>query len=297
MSCCFVHIGLIHLACNLYGVYAIGRGAEQMWGRLRSLAIYLLSGFCGSCVTLAYGPGFVHGEPPQFVPALLAGASGALCGILGAEFVWLLLNGRFLPRRVVRRWWWGMIINLFLLAGFSAMANVSALAHGGGLFVGAAAAVLLNVQRFAPAVWGWLALLLLAALPWRGDELIQRQRTVSETWREAEESAYYADFKLRLATAYNAHKEATDVTAKLTAGQRLSRVEHARKLYETIDADLARTDYRSPEVIKSRQEARDKIARGLEKLTQLDAEIRPVAEEEAGRQARAQSGKARMTGR
>jgi membrane associated rhomboid family serine protease len=284
LSCCFVHIGLIHLACNMYGVYAIGRGAEQMWGRVRYLAIYLLSGFCGSCVALAYGPGAVRGEPPQFVPTLLAGASGALCGILGAEFVWLLLNGRFLPRRIVRRWWWGMVINLLLLGGFSAMANVSALAHGGGLAVGALAAVLLNVQRFSRARWRWLTLLPLAALPWAGYELIQRQRAVSEIWLEAEKHAYQQDLSLRLGQALHEGAEVLKPAAGQSVERQLAATTHALQRLAALEADLPRPgEFRSKDVVAECEKDRATVAELLNDLRQREETLRPLAEREEKR--------------
>ena len=255
LSCCFVHIGIIHLACNMYGVYVIGRGAEQMWGRWRYLLIYLLSGFGGSCLALAYRP------------TILAGASGALCGILGAELVWLLLNGRYLPRRVVRRWWWGMGINLLLLVGFSAMANVSALGHGGGLVIGAAAALLLNVQRFGPSGWRWLALMPLAALPWLGVELIQRQRVVNEAWHAAEERVYARDYDRRFAEADSAFAEAAKSSPDLPPEKQLAAVTKALRLHEALEAELARGGrFRSPEVVKSLEEVREGIQKRLKVL-------------------------------
>jgi membrane associated rhomboid family serine protease len=289
LTCCFVHIGLIHLGCNMYGVYAIGRGAEQMWGRVRYLAIYLLSGFCGSCVAMAYSPGLMQGEPPQFIPTLLAGASGALCGILGAEFVWLLLNGRFLPRRAVRRWWWGMAINLVLLTAFSMMANVSALAHFGGVAAGAAAAVMLNVQRFGPPGFRWLALVLLAALPYSGYLLIQRQRAVSDNWALAEKKVYARDYDARREAGDDAYKNAMQPHADLTAERRLDLVLHARRLFEALERDLARTgQYRSPDVIKDQAEVLEEVRRGLKQLKAREEALQPLAEKEEKRNAEAE---------
>ncbi len=267
LSCCFVHIGFMHLGFNMYGVYAIGRNAEQMWGRWRYLLIYLLSGLGGSCVALAYKP------------TILAGASGALCGILGAEFVWLLLNGRYLPRRVVRRWWWGMGLNLLLLGWFSSLANVSALGHGGGLVVGAAAALLLNVQRFGPAGWRWLTLLPLAALPWLGVELIQRQRVVNPDWQRAEERVYARDYDVRFNEADRAYEEAAKPKPGLPPEKQLAAVDKAVRLHEALEIDLTRTSrFRSPEVVSSLKEVREGIEKRLKVLRKRTEALRPAAE-------------------
>ena len=296
LSCCFVHFGLLHLACNMYGVYAIGRGVEQMWNRWRYLAIYLLSGFSGSCLALAYGPGTMDGTPPHFEMTQLAGASGALCGLLGAELVWLLLNGRFLPRRVVRRWWWGMGLNLLLLIGFSAMANVSALGHFGGMAVGAAAALLLSVQRFGPAGWRWLTLLPLAAIPWLGVEMIQRQRVVNLLWQHAEESDYKHVYQGRLDAAERverAYDRVVQANPKLSAVKKLAEIQRASELRAALEADLDRPgQYRSPEVAKSLESDREKNGMQLAKLKQVEEKLLPLVAKEVTE--KAETEKARL---
>jgi rhomboid protease GluP len=73
LSCCFVHFGFMHIAMNMLGLYLVGPLVERMWGHLRFLAIYLISGLVGSCamsITLRH---------PL---ALGAGASGALWGVM-----------------------------------------------------------------------------------------------------------------------------------------------------------------------------------------------------------------------
>ena len=50
-----------------------------MWGRGRFLFLWLAAGFCGSCAAVY----LTKSEAP------LAGASGALCGLLGALGVWV----------------------------------------------------------------------------------------------------------------------------------------------------------------------------------------------------------------
>src|SRR5262245_53798013 len=86
VTCCFVHFGVLHLAMNMLALRVVGANVEWAWGRWRYLAIYLLAGLGGSCAALTTAGG-------------VAGASGALCGLVAAEAVWLLLNRRYLPRR------------------------------------------------------------------------------------------------------------------------------------------------------------------------------------------------------
>src|SRR5262249_9528326 len=96
LSCCFVHLGLMHLIMNMLGLYWIGPLLERMWGSWRFLTIYLISGLAGSCamsVSLVLSP-ITTG----------AGASGALWGMMTSMAAWVYLNRRFMPERVVSTW-------------------------------------------------------------------------------------------------------------------------------------------------------------------------------------------------
>jgi membrane associated rhomboid family serine protease len=135
----WVHLGLMHLAVNMLGLYLIGRQGEAMWGRIRYLLIYFVSGLASVCVGLAYHPA-----------AQNAGASGAICGLMGAEIVWVLCNGRHLPRGLRRRAHYAMVINVLLLTFISWAPRVSGWGHFGGLAAGAAASLLFQVERFGP---------------------------------------------------------------------------------------------------------------------------------------------------
>jgi membrane associated rhomboid family serine protease len=74
----FVHVGLIHLLGNVYFLYAFGRLLEERLGAGRFIALFLVWGAMGS---LAFT--LVHlGEPDG-----LAGASGAIAGVLGCYLV------------------------------------------------------------------------------------------------------------------------------------------------------------------------------------------------------------------
>jgi membrane associated rhomboid family serine protease len=183
---CFVHSGLLHIGMNMYAVSAIGAFAEQTWGRLRFLLIYLLAGWGGSCLAMAYHPVTTLNGPggPVDVLLQLVGASGAVCGILGAEAVWVLVAGRHLPPEVRRRAWRGVIINSVLIAFISMVPGVSGLGHLGGALAGAAVALVLHAQRFGPAPLRWLAPLALLPLPWLGVALIDRARADSPAWKK-----------------------------------------------------------------------------------------------------------------
>jgi rhomboid protease GluP len=120
----FLHVGLIHLLLNSWGLFLLGNLVEGVFGSARFVAIYFVTGFCASAASFAFG------SPNR----IAAGASGAIFGLLGA---WLAYNWRrrelFLAQANLR----GVVlligINLFL--GFS-VPGIDNTAHIGGLVAG-----------------------------------------------------------------------------------------------------------------------------------------------------------------
>lgn len=180
----FVQFGLLHLLMNMYGLWVLGPFVEQMWGSIRFLIIYVIAGLGGICMGLAYN------QPVENV-----GASGALCGLLGAHAVWLLLNGKCLPRGFARRGRVGLLTTVILLVIISLIPGVSGWGHLGGALFGAGAALLLQVQRFARRPLSWLAVGGLAPLCCLAVVMLDRARATSPTWERLEQ----ADFEKRYA--------------------------------------------------------------------------------------------------
>jgi membrane associated rhomboid family serine protease/Flp pilus assembly protein TadD len=81
VSTMFVHIGLFHLAVNMWALYELGGLAEQIYGSVPTLVMYLLTGAAGSIASLARNPTIVS-----------AGASGAIFGLAGVLIVTLALR-------------------------------------------------------------------------------------------------------------------------------------------------------------------------------------------------------------
>jgi membrane associated rhomboid family serine protease len=144
----WVHGGLPHLLLNMLGLYLVGRATEAMWGRLRYLAIYLISAWASVCIGLATQPA----QQANVLPLPVLGASGAVCGLMGAEAVWVLCNGRYLPLALRRRARFGLVVNLLLLGVISFWSVASGWGHFGGIAAGTVAALLLQVQRFGAPV-------------------------------------------------------------------------------------------------------------------------------------------------
>ena len=76
----FLHIGLMHLAFNLYALYIVGTEVEMFYGPARFLVIYLLTGLSGAIASYA----FTYG--------LSAGASTAIFGLIGTLVAFFVRN-------------------------------------------------------------------------------------------------------------------------------------------------------------------------------------------------------------
>ena len=86
-----MHFGIIHIAFNMYVLFQIGPFIQVTFGRARYLIIYFFAGLTGSIVSL-----WIH---PQSVGA---GASGAIFGLYGAVFGFLLRERRHLDSAVMK---------------------------------------------------------------------------------------------------------------------------------------------------------------------------------------------------
>jgi rhomboid protease GluP len=133
----FVHFGIIHIAFNMYVLYQIGPFIEMVFGRARYLAIYLIAGLGGSLVSL-----WIH---PMSVGA---GASGAIFGLYGAVFGFLLIKRGVLNPAVVSSI--GKSAGIFVLYNivYGTISRTTDLsAHFGGLITGFLIGMALIPQR------------------------------------------------------------------------------------------------------------------------------------------------------
>ena len=163
LSCCFVHIGLLHLAGNMLMLGILGPVSEGLWGRGRFALVYIVSGFAGSCAAMALHPMAESANGLREV--LLAGASGALWGVLLSVAVWLVRYRGDLAPGVAAEWGrkLAFAVGLNLLLSFAP--GISIEAHLGGGFAGAALAVWLDRVRRPRWLLGAAGVLLLLAAP------------------------------------------------------------------------------------------------------------------------------------
>jgi membrane associated rhomboid family serine protease len=262
LSAAFVHLGLLHLGLNMLGVYSAGRLIEQTWGGLRFLVIYLFGAFGASCAAVVYQP-----------EAQMGGASGALCGLVAAFGVWLLFNGRYLPRSLVLRMAISFLISSGLIIGLSLIPGVSGWGHLGGAVAGGIAALLLDLHRFTRPPLRWLALASLLVLPWVGYGLMERARATDPRWHKEEEKEFVRFHARRVHKAssegivlYRDHvQRLLEQGAKRREGaaveKLLPELEEQHKKLTELAASLAKAGpYRDEDVENARRTAQEYLA-------------------------------------
>ena len=135
----FLHHGVFHLAVNMFSLYILGLALERSLGKVSFTAVYLSSLVSGSFGALIEAPN-----------SLVAGASGAIFGLMGAYVALSLAQGIGLFQTPI-----GPILAINLVISFT-VRSVSLGGHVGGLIggfiVGAAAAQAIRRQRHATVI-------------------------------------------------------------------------------------------------------------------------------------------------
>ncbi|MCB1110212.1 MAG: rhomboid family intramembrane serine protease [Chlamydiia bacterium] len=129
LSYMFLHIGVIHLAMNMYFLYAIGSFLERLIGKGLFLCAYGVSGVLSGLFSY-----FAHKESLT----VSAGASGAIAGIFGV-YIFILLTP--LVRRDIREKLLknvGVVIAMNVVYGITRGAGIDHAAHIGGIASGLA---------------------------------------------------------------------------------------------------------------------------------------------------------------
>lgn len=130
-TCLFLHIGIFHLVCNMYSLYIIGKEVESLYGKLKFLMIYIISGISGSILSLAFNENTIS-----------AGASGAIFGLLGALLYFGYYYRTYLGATIRSSVLPVIILNLVI--GFL-NPGIDNSAHIGGLVAGVLSSMLVGV--------------------------------------------------------------------------------------------------------------------------------------------------------
>ena len=147
LTAAFLHGSFLHIAFNMYVLFALGPALERILGHVRFLVLYLVAALGGGVASYAFSD----------IRSVSVGASGAIFGLMGA----LLVAGRRLGHDIRQV---AMLLAVNVLIGFIAP-GVDWRAHLGGLVAGAAAAaVFVYAPRSRRTAWQVLgiAVILLA---------------------------------------------------------------------------------------------------------------------------------------
>lgn len=151
----FLHVGLIHLAVNMYALYNLGPIIERLFGNVGFFILYMLSGISGSLASYAFSTGGTS-----------AGASGAIFGLFGGMLAFTVgQHGAVPPRFLASIRNNAILFGLINLGIGYAIPNVDNSAHLGGLAAGIVCGLILR-KRFSPEVakGRWLRNLLCTVL-------------------------------------------------------------------------------------------------------------------------------------
>lgn len=167
-TCMFVHVGLIHIALDMWCLFSLGELAEHLFGRVQFLMVYLLTGLAASLVSVTVHPGNS------------AGASGAIFGVAGALFAYLRVSGGNY-RSVLRHnaGSIGSFIVYNLIFSFM-IPGIDIFAHLGGLAAGIVMGALMPRTSFGVSVpWRlnarWLVYPVMALAILGGGYLVHRR--------------------------------------------------------------------------------------------------------------------------
>ena len=125
LTSCFVHIGIVHILCNMVILSRVGATCELLYGRMKFLVLYVLTGIAASICSLMIN-----------VDGGSVGASGAICGLIGAYAAFITLHQKdFEPKVFVQSMKQvGVYIGCCVVYGFFVHADLAA--HIGGILSG-----------------------------------------------------------------------------------------------------------------------------------------------------------------
>ncbi|MDP2229620.1 rhomboid family intramembrane serine protease [Methylotenera sp.] len=132
-SAMFLHFGVVHLVFNLWALWDAGQLVERMYGHVRFVGIYFMSGLAGNLVSLV-----IQGNS-----AVSGGASGAVFGIYGALLTFLWRERKSLAPHEFRWLFWGALAfaSITIALGFI-IPGIDNSAHIGGFVTGILASVI-----------------------------------------------------------------------------------------------------------------------------------------------------------
>jgi rhomboid protease GluP len=271
----FVHFGILHLAFNMIVLWQVGPLVERLFGNIAFAVIYFLSGLCGSLLSARLHPLSVAG-----------GASGAIFGLYGALFGFLLVQRRSIPGPILKT----LAVNAAIFVGYNVIAGASQpgidmSAHGGGLAGGWILGMLLSrkllpgagsVRAIAVAVLGG------AAVVWTAGHLPQVADAEAEWQKMAAVDTHCIDIYNKAVGQWNKRQISPEEFASILETQVLPPYRQARAALQSVkyplpdrsqwDKQLQYTAKRQEQWEAMARAARDGSDQELDKANQLNTE-------------------------
>ncbi len=139
LTSAFAHLDVLHVGLNMFAVYLLGPQLEELLGRARFLALYLVSALAGSALVMWAAPPF----------GATLGASGAVFGLFAAYLVVALRRRANLQPILV-------VIGINVLFTVVGRGFISWQGHLGGFLGGLlVAGALFYAPREGRARWQW----------------------------------------------------------------------------------------------------------------------------------------------
>lgn len=121
ISSMFLHGGILHLAVNMYSLYAMGPIVEKLYGKTKYIILYFTAGICSSIFSYI------------FSTSISIGASGAIFGLLGAVLVFAIKSKGKTGSAFIKNILSVIFVNIFI--GMT-LPNIDNFGHIGGLLGG-----------------------------------------------------------------------------------------------------------------------------------------------------------------
>lgn len=125
----FLHGGLLHILFNMYALYILGDQIEHIFGKIRYIVLYFVTGVIASVFSYIVEPDI-----------LSVGASGAIFGLFGALLVFAIIERDKINKGALGNLVFIIVLNLYIGANSS---NINNYAHIGGFISGIVLGLLL----------------------------------------------------------------------------------------------------------------------------------------------------------
>lgn len=130
----FLHGSVLHICVNMFALLSLGLVLEARWSSIKFTVIYLIAGLVGGLFATTFSS----------INTLTVGASGAIVGLIGADF----MNHIYYKAYQTKKGKTNMIVAMFdmaILVMISFIPNISWLGHLGGFVGGVTTSLIISM--------------------------------------------------------------------------------------------------------------------------------------------------------